>query len=950
MTWIRRPLLRLVLVAVVLGTAVTVSAQSGAPVPSVAFHYAANPPLAELKAFDIAVIEPDHVPDPKPHRREAAVGASELYAYVSLGEVLPSRAYYKEIPAGILKGENRDWGSSVVDQAHPAWPAFFIERIVAPLWQRGYRGFFLDTLDSYHLIAKTPEARAVQEAAMVATLRALKLRYPQIRLIFNRGFEILPQVNAMVQAVAAESMFRGYDAGRKVYREVPAPDRDWLRGQLDRVKNEYRLQVIAIDYLPPAQRELARDTAKKIAALGYTPWVANPELDMLGVGAREVQPRRVLVLTEKAEPENDFHYAVAQRQIGMPLNHLGYTYELLDPRSMALPPGTLRGRYAGIVSWLDQAAGARDDKAVADFILRHVADGVRVAVFNQLPFALDAARARALGLDVFAVNSAPASVRIVHRDPIVGFETEALPNRSALTPVRLREGSGQALLRLADSAGRVYDAAAVTPWGGYAFAPFASVYLAAIDQDRWVINPLAFLQAALGAAALPVPDATTEAGRRMLLVHVDGDGWASRAEMPGAPYASEVMAKEILERFRVPTMVSVIEGETSAGGVFASQSAKLEAIARRIYQLPHVEAASHTYSHPFNWRLASAAATLPPAAAGEVAYAMRIPGYRFDLAREIGGSVDYINRSLLPVGKRARVLLWSGNCVPTPEALGTAYASGLLNMNGGDTTITRETPTWTRIAPQGIRKATGYQVFAPNQNENVYTRDWTGPFYGFERAIETFEMTEKPHRFKPINIYFHTYSASKPASLNALTKVFQYALAQPVTPVYASDYIAKVLDFEGMALARDLITGDLLVRGDGALRTLRLPADASTPDLAASRNVAGITAGPGPRYLTLTASEARVALVPATAAVAHLVEANGTLSDFTRDQEGFGFSLLAHVKPMFRLANSAACTVTVNGRAHRATVVAANTQRHDLDPQASGREPYRQVVRVRCVQ
>ncbi len=78
-----------------------------APALSVAFFYAANPPFDDLKAFDIAVVEPDHVPDPKPHRRDVAVGASELFACVSFGGVEQSRAYFKSIPPGFLKGENQ---------------------------------------------------------------------------------------------------------------------------------------------------------------------------------------------------------------------------------------------------------------------------------------------------------------------------------------------------------------------------------------------------------------------------------------------------------------------------------------------------------------------------------------------------------------------------------------------------------------------------------------------------------------------------------------------------------------------------------------------------------------------------------------------------------------------------------------------------------------------------
>ncbi|MBL8379237.1 MAG: bifunctional glycoside hydrolase 114/ polysaccharide deacetylase family protein, partial [Burkholderiales bacterium] len=704
-------------------SAVPGAVKTGDPAPSVAFFYGANPPLDELKAFEVVVVEPDHLPDPRPHRREARDGASELYAYVSFGEVLPSRAWYKQIPPGVLKGENREWGSSVVDHSAPGWREFFVEKVMAPLWERGYRGFFFDTMDSYHLIARTDAARAVQEAAMVETFGALRARFPGLKLFLNRGFEILPRVRDMVSIIGAESLYRGWDQGKRVYREVPAADRDWLLGQLNTARNVHGLTVVGIDYVPPAERALARDTARRIRALGFVPWVANPELDALGVGSREVVPRRVLVLTDRPEDGGDLHYSGAQRLLGMPLNYLGYAYELIDPRSQALPEGVLAGRYAGIVTWLSPGRGLPEAR-VAAFLKRHMADGVRVAVFNQFPFALEPKGLRELGIE--PVATVPAGrLAVARRDAMLGFETEVLPRRDL--PL-LRVGSAaQSLLRLTDTAGNAYDPVAVTPWGGYALAPYA--WSPVLDLERWVVDPVRFLRAALATPDLPVPDVTTESGRRMLMVHVDGDGWASRAEMAGIAYASEIMEKEVLARYRVPTTVSVIQGETAADGLYSAQASALEAIARRIFRLPHVEPASHSYSHPFNWAVAEAGTGTPTGAA----YHLKIAGYRFDLRREIAGSIDYIGKSLAPPEKPPRVFLWTGNCVPTPAALRTAAAAGLLNMNGGDTTITRSHPTWTRIAPQGIRKEGLYQVFAPNQNENVYTNDWTGPFYGYER-------------------------------------------------------------------------------------------------------------------------------------------------------------------------------------------------------------------------
>ena len=103
------------------------------------------------------------------------------------------------------------------------------------------------------------------------------------------------------------------------------------------------------------------------------------------------------------------------------------------------------------------------------------------------------------------------------------------------------------------------------------------------------------------------------------------------------------------------------------------------------------------------------------------------------------------------------MFFWTGDCIPGNDALGITHQMNILNMNGGDTVATRSHPTITLVEGLGLQRDKGFQVFAPNQNENVYTKDWLGPFYGFERVIETFEFTEKPRRLKPINIYFHTY-------------------------------------------------------------------------------------------------------------------------------------------------------------------------------------------------
>ncbi len=913
--------------------------------PSVAFYYGAQPPLVDLQAFDIAVVEPDHVKNPASQARSGTAGEHALFAYVSLGEVQSTRSYYQKLPVGALRGDNAAWGSKVIDQAAPGWNEFFLANIIAPLWQQGWRGFFLDTLDSYQLFATTDAERARQRAAMVALLQEFKRRYPDAKLILNRGFELLPEVAPLVFAVAAESLYQGYDAARKQYRPVPAADRTWLMAQLQTVRERYHLPVIAIDYVDPADpasRELARGTARQIASDGFIPWVADGGLNSLGVGSVEVLPRTVLVLVDNLDL--DFHYTSAQRFLGMPLNYLGMRYELLDLATQSLPDGILAGRYAGIVSWLNPGV---DHPTLAAWLRRQIAGGVRIAVFDTFGFTVEGQNAAALGVRRLAVPR-PERLTVRSRDKaLLDFEVEALPDRSQLEPLQLLPQQGRSLLSLQDGAGNTFDAVALTAWGGFALSPFTTRSLSGLDEDRWIVHPIRFLQAALQLPDLPVPDVTTEGGQRMLMAHIDADGFPSRAELPGRPFAPEVLQKQILSRYRLPTAVSVIEAEISPKGVYPALSAELEPLARTIFALPFVEAASHSFSHPFSW--ARAMGVISPRdeiVAVDKSYGLPLPGYRFDLKREVQGSMDYINTRLMPANKKAELFLWTGNCVPLASAIAETVNDGFLNMNGGDTRITDSNNSWTAIAAQGVRKNGWYQVFAPNQNENVYTNNWTGPFYGFERVIETYKLTGAPYRFKPVDIYYHAYSATKPASIAALHKVYGWAIAQPFTRVFPSQYVRKVLDFEATSMARELVSGDLLVRTGASLRTLRMPPGAALPSLRDSSGVAGSASGPSGDYLTLTAAQVRLSSLPDRGGV-RVERINGSISDLTRTRDGateqLRFTASANDAITLTLAQAGGCRVSADGKPVAAR---GDSQRYVLDD--TGALPQRRVITVRC--
>ena len=880
-----------------------------AAAPAVALYYGRTIPLEEFRTFDIVVVEPDHGHDPVRYQ----ASGSTLYAYVSVAEAHPSRAYYANIPPSWKMARNGQWNSDVLDQTPEAWPDFFATRVVGPLWERGYKGFFLDTLDSYRLAEKFDET--AQQEGLVRVIETLHRRFPGIRLILNRGFEIVPRVRDKIEMVAAESLYRGWNAGTQRYEEVKTEDSAWILNQLRTIQERDRLPVLAIDYAPPHDRATARETAQRIAAHGFIPWVTDSQLHTLGVGSIEVVPRRILVVYNGAEAVT-LNYTNAHRFLQMPLNHMGYAVDYVDTRE-PLPEGVYRDRYAGIATWFSGYVPSQKSKALSRWLLARVAEGMPLTVMDDFGFQPDRDWTAQMGIQAANVESLGA-LRTVREHSMMGFETPTPAPSRDYSPVQLTGDMGAGatpLVELQDARGQVFVGGALMPWGGFALNPFLVAELPGTEQQRWVIDPFAFLTQSLRLEPLPVPDVTTENGRRLLMVHVDGDGFPSRAEMAGSPFAAEVLLKEVFEKYRIPQTMSVIEAEVAPHGLFPEKSAQLEEIAQRMFRLPHIEIATHSFSHPFLWDQSNKHGIFLEETQKD--YHLDLPGYTFNLEREIVGSSDYIRQRLAPAGKPVRIMLWTGDTAPSAEALAVAERAGLLNMNGGDTFISRSHPSLTAVRSPGIHKGGYLQVFAPITNENIYTNLWQGPFYGFERAIETFEMTDKPRRIKAVDIYYHTYSASKRAGLNALHKVYRWALSQPLHPVFTSEYIRKVQDFYGYTIARD--GKGWRVRGTGELRTLRLPPQWGAPALAESQNVAGYHAGVEGTYLHLAGGQAWFKTQDAATALpqTYLHEANARVQDWRSSTDGTRteFTLKGHVPLQFGVAMaSSRCQVRANGR------------------------------------
>ena len=848
--------------------------QGSAPLadtPAVAFYYGARIPVDDLRAFDWVVVEPQNALA-QDAQIAAVLGPQTLaLAYVSVGEVTPERPYAADMPKAWLPASNAAWDSRVVDQTAAGWPQFLRERIVKPLWDAGFRAFFLDTLDSYQLLAKTPQARQQQAQALAETLRGLVAAFPGIRLMLNRGFELVDATLApSILAVAAESLYRGWNQGASQYVEVSATDRAWLLARFGDMRTRFKLPGIAIDYCARQDRALARQTAQQISAHGLIPWVADPTLESLGVGTVELVPRRVLLLHSCEQGDSpELQTQSAHLYGAMPLEHLGLVpeYRYVGAPAIAEP---LAGRYAAIVLYPDDGKVPPDIRAL---LKRAKAEGVPVAVLGYADLDVLADLGAQVGNDPLA---APIKVQRQPGTP----NGEVIPLISAQDTAPLAAGPGaQVWLQATGADGQTMDGAAITPWGGYALGAFGVFNLPGNTGTRWAIDPVEFFRAALRVGTDPMPDITTRTGRRVFFVHFDGDGWPNACDQPGSPLACEVLVTEFLEKYKVPTLASVIIGEISHEGLYPELADTSQKWAKRMYALPWVEVGSHTWSHPFNWVEASKTHSLgKPSKALPYGNYLPLPNYTFSTKSNVIEAAQYIDDKLCPPGKKCDMILWPGDCNPPDEAVAMAYQYGLGNINGGGATISKTQPTLSDIWPMGIPKGRYFQVYAPCSNEESYTHNWTGPYFGFERVIESYQMTDLPRRFKPIDLYYHPYIVTKAAGAKSLHTVYQWVLKQPTHAIFGHQYFRSVLDWRQATVARRL-AGGWRLRSGAELRQWTQPVTAATPQLAQCQNLAGWNEHAQQRYLHATAGQVVLQTTAESKAAPRLLEAN---ADITR--------------------------------------------------------------------
>lgn len=244
-------------------------------------YFHENLPEKVYDPYSLVILEPDQ----RPNVSMLLESGKTVLGYLSLGEISKDRPYYEAAQKqGILLQKNQNWPDSrMVDVRNPLWTERVIDELVPKILFQHFSGLFLDTLDNPpYLESKDPAAFKGMKESAVALIKTLRLHFPTIYIMMNRGLELLPEVAKDINAVLAENILTEHDF--KTNKQVMVPEKTYLElvKRLHEAKQlNPQLEIFSLDYWNPEDKAGIKkiyDTQRK---QGFHPYVATIYLDKI---------------------------------------------------------------------------------------------------------------------------------------------------------------------------------------------------------------------------------------------------------------------------------------------------------------------------------------------------------------------------------------------------------------------------------------------------------------------------------------------------------------------------------------------------------------------------------------------------------------------------------------------------------------------------------------------
>ncbi|MEA3522141.1 MAG: endo alpha-1,4 polygalactosaminidase, partial [Campylobacterota bacterium] len=486
---------------------------------SAIFYYGDDTPYSLLGIHDYIILKPESANE---FTHGFKIYKDNIYAQIDIATLDLKGSYSADFDKQWILSNSVIQDSELLDMSNQDYHLFIYNNIINPLIEQGYKNFYFDHLNVYQASTIRDEKQALIEEGIIKFLYEFNHRYPDAKIILNAESKIIAKVHDFIEALVYESLFKGLSSNGFNYVDVSNLNRELLLSEISKVQ-KYNKPIIILDYLPFSKRALMTETLKKIEAFNFIPYIGNRTLSAVGQSSKNALKREVLFLYDGTFENKDIDETSAFQQGALPIEYLGYIPILYDVSKKILSDDILQ-RYAGVVVWLNGEYTRKEPKAFIRWVHALRKNDLKILFFEGLDSDYHLSIFKTLDIDIEKDVIDNTKKKIISDSEYIGYEVDPFfpsldtyfhpKNSQVLCQVKTEENYSVM--------------AAITPWGGYAFE--GSMLIEMAGNTLWIANPFKLFQEALRLQPLAVPDFTTDNGKRLLFIHMDGDGIMNAAE------------------------------------------------------------------------------------------------------------------------------------------------------------------------------------------------------------------------------------------------------------------------------------------------------------------------------------------------------------------------------------------------------------------------------------
>jgi hypothetical protein len=205
----------------------------------------------------------------------------KVVVYVTIGEsdVDPNTI---GIPQNCVLGKNENWNSWFIDARCEVWQNLVLTKMKNLINEKGYDGFFLDTLDTAVIYPDT-------KPGMVNLVKKIRDSFPNAILIQNRGFQLLEDTGKYIDAVLWEDFASGYNFVSGKYEKNTISDA-LVKKQKD-LAEKYGYIILALDYSDEDDVELINYVKSQWQKYGILGSITDLYISKIYDLSKPVKPR-----------------------------------------------------------------------------------------------------------------------------------------------------------------------------------------------------------------------------------------------------------------------------------------------------------------------------------------------------------------------------------------------------------------------------------------------------------------------------------------------------------------------------------------------------------------------------------------------------------------------------------------------------------------------------------